>query len=408
MNILMISPNAPPKNSPESMQVGRYLQELDKHHHITLVTTPVERGWVTKDDSLDITLSKTEILTLTMPFHNINARLLASKYFNRLSNPDKDFWIKFKASWLLKRLRFSPDIIYSRSLPISAALLGHEIKQRLRIPWIMHLSDPWSDNPYFPGHINKHQMTAGEKMCFEAADMIAFTTEGAKHFYNNKYPQLAKKFAVSPNVMPPSLQSPITSVINSDKLLLVYTGALYGQRRPTTIIDALALLRSSNQLAFNRITIQFVGNIADDIRQDINALNLPQISILGRKTYAEILAIQAKADIMISIEPDGDDPLLKTFLPSKMLDYIAARKPIIAITPENSASWKLCNRGYGWAIAPGNGKILAQLLGDILTGRDDRDILYRAPLLSLPPEYSAPVCVKQLTDIMEKLIGIPG
>ena len=72
--------------------------------------------------------------------------------------------------------------------------------------------------------------------------------------------------------------------------------------------------------------------------------------------YSKAQEKQAAADIMLSIEPDGLNPLLKTFLPSKILDYIAARKPILAITPEDSEAWRLCKRGFGWAIRPGDAR----------------------------------------------------
>ena len=97
MNILMIAPHAPPKNSAEAIQVGRYLKELDRYHHVTLITTPFEHGWVKKDVSLEIKLINTDVLILTLPLHQYTSRLLSSRYFKYFSSPDKDFWIKFKA-----------------------------------------------------------------------------------------------------------------------------------------------------------------------------------------------------------------------------------------------------------------------------------------------------------------------
>jgi len=404
MNILIISPNAPPKNSPESIQAGRYLQELDKKHHIILVTTPVESGWITADSGLHVALSNTDIMILKLTFHKIVARFLASRYFRRLLVPDKDFWIASKGAWLTKQLHLRPDVIYSRSLPVSAALLAFELKKKLSLPWIMHLSDPWGDNPYVTSGSMKRKLTMLEVRCFEAADAINVTTDGIAEFYRSKYQHLADKISVFPNVMP-NILSPAPILKNGKKKLsLIYTGALYGQRRPTTILKALNVLKCLDQRILNLLEVKFIGNITDEIRQEIDNCNVPNISILGKRNYSEVLEIQAGADIMVSIEPDGDNPILKTFLPSKMLDYIAGRKPVLAITPENSESWKLCNRGYGWAIRPDDHRGLALLLNGFLNSIDGDDWQFLRLKPFPPDEFSASFCVEKLSKLMATLL----
>ena len=131
---------------------------------------------------------------------------------------------------------------------------------------------------------------------------------------------------------------------------------------------------------------------------------LSNISVLGQRNYSEVLELQSHADIMISFEPEGDDQLLKTFLPSKVLDYIAGHKPVIAITPENSESWKLCNRGYGWAIKPDDYKGLALLLSGFVekVGCGDRTLLSFTS--STLEEYSVTYCVEKLSKLMDSLV----
>ncbi len=403
MNILMISPQAPPKNSPESIQVGRYLEELDKHNHITLVTTAVERGWIAKDDSLDVELLNTDIITLQMPFHNAVIRVLSSQYLKPFVLPDKDFWIRFKASSIIRKLTFQPEIIYSRSLPFSAALLAKDLKHQLGVPWIMHLSDPWVDSPYRTAFRNEKLMMQLELSCFNEADAITVTTESVASFYRNKYPKAANKIFVSSNIMP---LRPINTSrdVNkdNDKLMLVYTGALYGKRRATTILKAFEFIKKSEPEMLRLLDIKFVGNMSEDIREEIEAYNFPQVQILGRHNYKDVLEIQAKADIMVSIEPDGKEPLLKTFLPSKMLDYVALGKPILSITPQNSESWKFCNKGYGWSVKPGDSESLAGLLVSLIHKHKHKLPLYTLSPLSALNEYTAKSCIDKLMDVMRK------
>ena len=405
MNILMISPSAPPKNSPESIQVGRYLYELDKKHRVRFVTTPVESGWVKEDSALLSDLTNTDILILKLPFHKMVTRILASRYLRRFSMPDKDFWLKSKENWLTKQLHHQPDLIYSRSLPVSSATLAFELKKNLSLPWVMHLSDPWSDNPYLTSEVLIKNLSDLEIKYFEAADAITVTTDGMAEFYRSKYHDFAEKISVSHNVMPDVLSELSNRNYCRKTLSLLYSGALYGQRRPTTILRALDILRKLDLSIFSHLEVKFLGNMTEEIRKEINDFNFPNVKILGWRNYSETLELQSTADIMVSFEPDGDHPIFKTFLPSKMLDYIASRKPVLAITPEDSESWKLCVRGYGWAIRPSDHKGLASLLSRLT----EKFMLGDRSLLSinmLPPEdYAAPYCADKLSKLMDKLVN---
>ena len=109
-----------------------------------------------------------------------------------------------------------------------------------------------------------------------------------------------------------------------------------------------------------------------------------------------------EADLALSIEPDGSDPLLKAFLPSKILDYIAARRPVLAITPEDSPSWHLCARGYGWAVRPGDPQGLAELLAELVKKK-----IGGAPLFDAPPppeDYSPRAAAVALAERMTHLV----
>lgn len=147
-HLLLIAPSAPPENSPEAMQVGRFLAALDPAVRVTLVTTPIGAGWARADDSLVTDRPGMQVITLRLPFHRFSHRVLSNWRLSRLHVPDADRWLPWLAGRVLAQMDGKPDVIYSRSAPFSAALLALTLKQRLRIPWLMHLSDPWVGSPY--------------------------------------------------------------------------------------------------------------------------------------------------------------------------------------------------------------------------------------------------------------------
>lgn len=365
MNILLVAPNAPPKNSAESIQVGRFLAALDPAVRVTLVTTPIVHGWVWQDSTLAFDRPGLQVVTPALPFHRLSQRILSNRHLSALHVPDADFWLPWYAQWLSRQLKDKPDVIYSRSAPFSAALLARRLKGMFGCPWLMHLSDPWADNPYRSMPARRAAADhALEAACMADADLITLTTEGQAAHYRANYPDRASAITVTPNMMP--LQGdtpPPSSPSPSGPLRIVYTGALYGNREPSTLLNALRILRDRTPNLAGKIAVDFFGNMPPDIAVAVSAV--PGCTHHGVVSSELALQAQLSADVLLTIEPNGGHPLHLHFMPSKNLDYIACGKPILAITPQGSETARLCAAGYGWAIAPGDAEALAEKLSTL-------------------------------------------
>lgn len=363
MHIILIAPAAPPKNSPEAMQVGRFLAALDPKVHVTLVTTPIVRGWQWEDATLAIDRPGLRVITPMLPAHRLTQRVLANRRLAALHVPDTDFWLPWFTEQVIARLEKVPDVIYSRSAPFSAALLARQLKVRLGVPWMMHLSDPWCDNPY--RQMSNSRRAARDReieaACVADADLIALTTEGQAAHYRILYPDRAPAITVTPNMMPPPDGALITFPAScGGPFRLVYTGALYGAREPSTLLSALNLLRDRAPDVAAQIAVDFYGNMMPEIAKIID--ETPGCTQHGAVSFQTAAEAQAAAAALLTIEPIGDHPLFLHFMPSKNLDYIARRKPILAITPAGSETARLCSAGHGWVVAPGDFEALAERL----------------------------------------------
>jgi hypothetical protein len=408
MRILVIAPGAPPKNAPESIQVGRYLGELCRRHEVTLVTTPVERGWVRADPALAIDGGTLERIVLRLPLHGCAIRLLSSRFAARWQVPDNDFWITWKAGRVLAALDRTPDVIYSRSSPFSAALLGRALARELGRPWVMHLSDPWADNPYRAGRASRNEVEQTlEADCFASASGVTVTTQSQAAFYSRKYPRHAGKLTVSPNVLPVQLAdgAPRRPDGADHCLRIVYAGALYGQRKPTALLEAMRLVKEQDEDAYRSIKILFAGNVTQEIERDLRAAGSPRIELLGHLDQTATRSLLDDAHVLVSFEPDGTHELLKTFFPSKLLDYLAARRPILAIAPRGSEAWRLCAEGHGWSHEPADVVGLATRLRELSalhrSGRWNAAVRCGAP----PERLLAAVCVSALEASFTELVA---
>jgi hypothetical protein len=364
MHLLLVAPFSPPMNSPEAMQVGRFLAALDPAVRVTLVTTPIVRGWQWEDATLAIDRPGLRVITPSLPAHSLSQRVLANHRLAALHVPDSDFWFPWFTEQVAASLDEVPDVIYSRSAPFSAALMAQRLKRRIGKPWMMHLSDPWSGSPYRAFSTRRAETDRTlEAVCIANADLIALTTEGQAEHYRVRYPDRLRDITVTPNMMPLTYSTPAPPVPRVGLFRIVYTGALYGEREPSTLLTALRVLRDRAPDVASQIAVDFYGNMQPEVAAVIEAT--PGCTSHGTVSFDVAAQAQAGAHALLTIEPGGKDPLLLHFMPSKNLDYMACRKMILAITPAGSETARLCSAGHGWVITPGDFSGLADLLFEL-------------------------------------------
>jgi len=324
----MVAMAAPPQKGAESIQIGRYLKYLTEKFNIELVTanTPT-RGWLAADSTLAkdgrvqhrVTIKSYSRGWLTK-LHRIAGRPAAEE---RFAESDRQ---------VINRLQLRPDLIYSRALPHASTLLAARLKAHFRVPWVLHLSDPWADSAFVTTNRQVHQL---EKSCLAQADRITLTSEPTVRFYKEKYPELAGKFIFMPNVHDAPAPVPRTAA-PAGKITIVHTGNFYGRRNPEALLTVLKSLNKEG--CRNGPEFIFAGEADDYTRKLFRHFNLPQVTYLGSLTLADSLQLQQQSDVLLVIDKPYEKPTDLLPLPSKLLDYCATGKPILALSPENSAT----------------------------------------------------------------------
>ncbi|AXY68622.2 glycosyltransferase [Thermosynechococcus sichuanensis E542] len=404
IHILLIAPSAPPKNSPEAIQVGRLLKLLNPSIRVTLVTPPpVNSGWAREDSTLTVDRPRLQVITPTLPVHRLMHRILTNSRLAWYHVPDTEFWLLWFTQYIIQQLRESPDVIYSRSGPYSAALLAQQLKLVLKRPWLMHLSDPWADSPY--RRLKGKQRTldqAYESRCFTDADLITLTTEGQANFYRQKYPNRADSISVTPNMMPVDWRSyrllkPSPDQAFQKKVRIIHVGSLYGDRNPDGLLTAIENLFTMIPDIDKKLSIEFVGNMSKELSLKISSY--PACIYHGSVSFKEAMQYQINADILLCIESKESTPLHQCFLPSKIVDYLALQKPILALTPKKSVTSHYCHRGYGWAFEPDDVSGITKFLLSLLQNPNKFQISLPPPPIELDP-------IRVTTSIENKLLAL--
>lgn len=401
--LLVVAPCAPPQNAAEAIQVRRILSQLDKCATGKLITMMSDsRGqWSERDASLELLPENFDSQWLNLPLHRLTKRVVMSHRLRMLHRPDAFFWMVWMAPRVMRALRQKPDVIYSRSYPMSGAMLALKLANQLQVPWIMHLSDPWVDSPYSAPHAGD---AAREAACFARADAITLTTQGQVEHYQKKYPEYAAKISLCPNVMPEPSEvarwqaKPVTKP-SDDCLHIVFAGNLYGARSLAPMLAAIALIRAQRPDLLSRLRVDVYGNAQEQSQLHAE----PEIiRYQGAVSFAASCAAQAAADMVLSIEPNLPHPLGHCFMPSKVLECVALQKPLLAITPKGSETQALCEEGYGWAVPASDPAALAHCL----IARIEQVQTLRAMPVKIPPvRYQSSYAVEQLMASVHQLLA---
>lgn len=340
---MVVSIAAPPKTGAESLQVGKVLKYLSRENSITLLTESINyNSWATANLSKDYTLPPENIIYVKSQWNRLIKKAMSYLNPSVFTGPDDKFL--FVKSALKTRMSSQPDVIYSRSLPLSSSIAAYKLHLKTGVPWIMHLSDPWTINPYHKRGGTFH--TEMERKCFEKAAIITLTTPEAVSAYKEKYPSLSAKFRCFPNVYDDELVS-LNEVPESknQKFKIVHAGNFYGSRNPESFLKALAILPEKVKKGIECI---FAGHMDEYSLNIIKSTSAIDVKYLGGITYSEAQKLQQSADLLLAIDGDlnSDDAM---FFPSKLLDYMVTGLPVLAITNVESPTYKFIHDRYGKA-----------------------------------------------------------
>jgi len=212
------------------------------------------------------------------------------------------------------------------------------------LPWVAHLSDPWADSPYATPRQQRIWRGMEETVVREASAVV-FVTEETADLVMSKYPHdwRQKAFVVPHGFDARAAAAAPAHLDRGAPMRLVYTGRFYGGlRTPRSFLRALADLNARHPLD-GVLEVVFVGPRVEDFQRDAAALGVGSIvRFRGRVPPAEAAALAAAADVLLVIDAPSEGP--GVFLPSKLIDYLPFRKPILGVTPEPGASATLLRR----------------------------------------------------------------
>ncbi len=251
--------------------------------------------------------------------------------------PDpRKFWIRPSIKYLSKFLKENRvDLIVSTGPPHSMHLIALGLKKRFDIPWIADFRDPWTGIDFYPKlrltkwADRKHREL--ELKVLNHADHVVTVSPGCAADLSNIS---NKKTDVIYNGYDPADFK--TGECELDKTFTIsHFGAFNKDRNPGALWRALNELSGENP-EFNKLLhIRLIGQTDESIINDIRKNGLSgNLSLTDHLPHSEGLTQLCKSQVLLL--PINDVENARGILPGKMYEYLALKRPILAIGPADA------------------------------------------------------------------------
>ncbi|HPE77493.1 MAG TPA: glycosyltransferase family 4 protein, partial [Draconibacterium sp.] len=251
--------------------------------------------------------------------------------------PDpRKFWIKPSVKFLNKFLNENPvDLIISTGPPHSMHIIALGLKKKFNLPWIADFRDPWTDIDFY----HKLKLTTWadkkhknlEKKVLAAADHIVTVSPGCAADIQ----KIAhRKIEVINNGFDPTDYDFELPKLD-EKFTISHFGAFNKDRNPAALWKVLGELASVNPDFKKLLQIKLIGQTDQSVISEIEKNKLKEnIVVKDHLAHKEGLIELSKSQVLLL--PLNDAPNVKGILPGKMYEYMALRRPILALGPTDA------------------------------------------------------------------------
>jgi len=416
MRAFVVSPVYPPEPIVSSQTSTQLVEELMRRgHQVTVITAfpskpagKLYAGYRRRLMERQRTKAGLDVVRC-FSFLSTESRM-ASRLLENLS-----FGVTSSLALLVAR---RPDVIYANTWPIVATGLVNLVAHLRRIPMVISVQDVYpeslvSQRRLGANHLLIRAMRWLDQMIARNCQEIIVISESFASVYRNRRHIPTDRVHYVPNwgdhtaIIPGDERASFFRAshnIPEHAFVVMYGGNVGMAARVEVVVEAFHYLQTSQDIY---LVIAGDGSSLATCRQLANQLDVQRIIFHSPWLSAETSMALSAADVLV-LPTRGEQSLAS--VPSKLITYLFAAKPVIALAlPESDLARSIERAGCGWVIAPDQPELLADQIRVALdTVIDERDRLGQRGRAFALQHFSSEVCLSQIMNVISRAASAGG
>ncbi|MBP5558685.1 MAG: glycosyltransferase [Bacteroidales bacterium] len=248
-------------------------------------------------------------------------------------------WIKPSVRFLTSYLKDHPvDTVVTTGPPHSMHLIGLGLKRRTGVRWVADFRDAWTEIFYFK-HMKLLPWTAArhrrlEKQVLDEADTVVSVSPLEREDFQKRTQTPVLLLTNGYDDADFCTDAP---VLPADRFTVVNTGLFSSDGNPLCLWDILARKCASDSSFKQQLRIRLAGKVDPEIFDALRVRGLSDnVDDLGYLPHYKTVEEQRSANVLLLLL--RHEPEYAKALPGKIFEYLAARRPVLGIGQEDSAS----------------------------------------------------------------------
>jgi glycosyltransferase involved in cell wall biosynthesis len=292
------------------------------------------------------------------------------------------------------------DVVIVETPPLFTAVAGVVVSRLKRAGLLLNVADLWPDAAIEMGALRHRVVIAGaralERFAYDHAQRIAVPTPGLERvLLARDYP--AQRVIVVPHGVDLD-RFPLDPGVQPRPRRVVYCGTIGMGHATRTLIDAARILEHAD----GDYEFLIVGDGAErgELEARARQWQLRSVTFAGRLPRSELPQLLSSAQVGVATQRDL--PLLADALSTKVLEYMAAARPVVAAASGWTAE-VIRHAGSGIVCPPEDAAALAKAIAELGTDPDRARAMGLSGRRYVEANLARTIAVERLADALRSM-----
>jgi glycosyltransferase involved in cell wall biosynthesis len=304
------------------------------------------------------------------------------------------------------------DLVYTTLPPFSGAFIGDYLKRRTGLPWVVDYRDLWAGDVLREWLAPSRQRLERwlERKLSRSADAIVAVSAPKLAYLRQLHEPSRAQFVTLTNGYDREEFADVQRERSfpEDEIHFVFTGRLFKNRRGHAFAEALGQLSEEQPQLARKARVHFLGDVTPEIRHRYGELTehydiADQFDFAGDVPHMTAKQAQVNADYLLLIVDTGGTS--NGVIPGKLFEYVAARRPIFALTDPGATADIITKGRLGLVVSVNDVAACKAALEKVLASTVPQRLNADESYLS---QFDRRVITAQLAELFDELSSAHG